>query len=235
MGKQAVDDDANQTGQFLAALLDWPQATFASRLELVDGEITVDRETDHGIETIRLPLPAVVTVDLRLNEPRYASMAGIMKARKKPLEVLAADDLGVAIEPRVEVIRYRSAETRNRGERLNSVDELIERLTRPAPLCTIASKTAAFIGESMKVLVVAEHDGNALRAASLSCFTFARQVADATGGDVTWLVLGDHLDQVADQAAKLAPVLVLESPHLAQPLADSYRPGDCGCRATGAV
>ena len=128
MGKQAVDDDANQTGQFLAALLDWPQATFASRLELLAGEIRVDRETDHGIETLVLPLPALVTTDLRLNEPRYASMAGIMKARKKPLETIAAEDLGVSLEPRVEVIRYHSAETQRRGERLRTVDELVERL-----------------------------------------------------------------------------------------------------------
>ena len=99
MGKQAVDD-ANQTGQFLAALLDWPQATLASRLELLGDKIRVDRETDYGIETLRLPLPAVVTTDLRLNEPRYASMAGIMKARKKPLDVINASDLGVPIEPR---------------------------------------------------------------------------------------------------------------------------------------
>jgi electron transfer flavoprotein beta subunit len=135
MGKQAVDDDANQTGQFLAALLDWPQATFASRVELIEGAVSVDRETDHGIETIRLLLPAVVTTDLRLNEPRYASIAGIMKARKKPLEVLTDRDLGIGIEPRVEVIRYRSAETRRRCERVSSVDELIERLSRPgAPL-----------------------------------------------------------------------------------------------------
>ena len=129
MGKQAVDDDANQTGQFLAALLDWPQATFASRLELNGGEIRVERETDHGIETVRLPLPAVVTVDLRLNEPRYASMAGIMKARKKPLDVISDQVLGVAVEPRVEVTRYRSADTQRRCERVNSVDELLERLT----------------------------------------------------------------------------------------------------------
>jgi electron transfer flavoprotein beta subunit len=135
MGKQAVDDDANQTGQFLAALLDWPQATFASRVELADGALCVERETDHGIETIRLPLPAVVTADLRLNEPRYASMAGIMKARKKPLDALTQGDLGIAIEPRVEVIRYRSAETRRRGERVTTIDELLERLERPgAPL-----------------------------------------------------------------------------------------------------
>ena len=100
MGKQAVDDDANQTGQFLAALLDWPQATFASRLELLAGEIRVDRETDHGIESMRLPLPAVVTTDLRLNEPRYASLAGIMKAKKKPLDLLSDEELGVPFEPR---------------------------------------------------------------------------------------------------------------------------------------
>jgi electron transfer flavoprotein beta subunit len=131
MGKQAVDDDANQTGQFLAALLDWPQATFASRVELTDGTLCVDRETDYGIETIRLPLPAVVTVDLRLNEPRYASMAGIMKARKKPLEVISHRDLEVAIEPRVEVLRYHSAEARRRCERVSSVDELLERLSAP--------------------------------------------------------------------------------------------------------
>jgi electron transfer flavoprotein beta subunit len=128
MGKQAVDDDSNQTGQFLAALLDWPQATFASRIELLAGEIRVDRETDHGIETLRLPLPAVVTTDLRLNEPRYASMAGIMKAKKKPLDVIPAEELGVSLEPRVEVLRYHSSETVRRGERLRSVDELVERL-----------------------------------------------------------------------------------------------------------
>jgi electron transfer flavoprotein beta subunit len=128
MGKQAVDDDANQTGQFLAALLDWPQATFASRLELLGAEIRVDRETDHGIETLRLTLPVVVTTDLRLNEPRYASLAGIMKARKKPLDVIAAAELGVPLEPRVQIIRYHSAETQRRCERLHSVDELVERL-----------------------------------------------------------------------------------------------------------
>jgi electron transfer flavoprotein beta subunit len=129
MGKQAVDDDANQTGQFLAALLDWPQATFASRLELLNGEIRVDRETDHGIETIRLSLPAVVTTDLRLNEPRYASLAGIMKAKKKPIDVIPAEELGVPMEPRLETLRYHSSETKRRCERVASVDELMERLS----------------------------------------------------------------------------------------------------------
>lgn len=128
MGKQAVDDDANQTGQFLAAFLDWPQATFASRLELLGSEIRVDRETDHGIETIRLPLPAVVTTDLRLNEPRYASLAGIMKAKKKTLDVVHDEDLGVPFEPRVEVLHYRSTDTKRRCERVETVDELIDRI-----------------------------------------------------------------------------------------------------------
>jgi electron transfer flavoprotein beta subunit len=128
MGKQAVDDDANQTGQFLAALLGWPQATFISRLEIRGERIVVDRETDHGIERLGMPLPAVVTTDLRLNEPRYASLAGIMRAKKKPLEVVTDVELGVAIQPRVEVLRYHSAERQRRCERLSSLDQLIERL-----------------------------------------------------------------------------------------------------------
>jgi electron transfer flavoprotein beta subunit len=128
MGKQAVDDDANQTGQFLASLLDWPQATFVSRLEVFSDAIRVDRETDHGIETLLLPLPAVVTTDLRLNEPRYASMAGIMKARKKPLDTIDASELDVRLEPRVELVRYQSADTRRRCERVDSVADLLDRL-----------------------------------------------------------------------------------------------------------
>jgi electron transfer flavoprotein beta subunit len=132
MGKQAVDDDANQTGQFLAALLDWPQATFASRLEFVGSRVRVERETDFGIETIEMPLPAVVTADLRLNEPRYASLAGIMKAKKKPLDVVTDEELGVSIEPRVDVIRYRSADSQRRCLRVSSIDELIDRLVNEA-------------------------------------------------------------------------------------------------------
>ena len=130
MGKQAVDDDANQTGQFLAALLDWPQATFASRIEFQGSQVQVNRETDHGIETVELPLPAVVTVDLRLNEPRYASMAGIMKAKKKPLDVISANDLGVSLEPRVEVLRYQSADTARKCQRVGTVEELAQQLLK---------------------------------------------------------------------------------------------------------
>ena len=135
MGKQAVDDDANQAGQFLAALLDWPQATFASKVELMGREIRVERETDFGLEMLRLPLPAVVTTDLRLNEPRYASIAGIMKARKKPIDMISVADLNVAVEPRVETLRYHSSEKRRACERVKSVGELVERLQESLKEC----------------------------------------------------------------------------------------------------
>jgi electron transfer flavoprotein beta subunit len=135
MGKQAVDDDANQTGQFLAALLDWPQATFASRIELVgDGpdSARVERETDTGLETVRVRLPAVITTDLRLNEPRYASLPSIMKARKKPIERISCEDLGVALERRVAVSRLERAVSQRACVRVKDVDELVCRLRREA-------------------------------------------------------------------------------------------------------
>jgi electron transfer flavoprotein beta subunit len=136
MGKQAVDDDANQAGQFLAALLGWPQATFASRIELDTGEppvrARVARETDAGLETIRVALPAVITTDLRLNEPRYASLPAIMKARKKPIEALALEQLGVMLEPRVEVLRLEQASAERTCVRLKTVDELVRRLREEA-------------------------------------------------------------------------------------------------------
>jgi electron transfer flavoprotein beta subunit len=130
MGKQAADDDACQVGPFLAARLDWPQATFASRIQLVGTDVIVDREIDNGVETIRIPLPVVITVGLRLNEPRYASLAGIMKARKTPLELLNTAELGIVVERRIEIIRYQTAENRKRRERLQTVEELVERLTQ---------------------------------------------------------------------------------------------------------
>ncbi len=131
MGKQATDDDANQTGQFLAALLDWPQATFAVRLALADSQIIVDRETDYGIEIVRMPLPAVVTVDLRLNEPRYASLAGIKRAKNATIEMLTSEALGVTIEPRARVLQFRPCPSRGRGVRINSVEELVEYFFQP--------------------------------------------------------------------------------------------------------
>jgi len=128
LGKQGVDDDHGQTGQMLAALLDWPQATFASKIEFLDSGLRVTRETDTGLEIVRVPLPAVVTADLRLNEPRYASMTSIMKARKKTIERITAADLGVAIEPRVELLGLEAVPSRRKAVRVGSLDELLAKL-----------------------------------------------------------------------------------------------------------
>ena len=129
LGKQGVDDDHGQTGQMLAALLDWPQATFASKIEFLDKRLRVTRETDAGLEIVRVNLPAVVTADLRLNEPRYASMTSIMKARKKTVERITATELGVAIEPRVELLGLESVPSRRKTVRVGSLDELLVKLS----------------------------------------------------------------------------------------------------------
>ena len=128
MGKQAVDDDSNQAGQFLAALLDWPQGTFASTVECSDESLRVSRETDAGIEHVRVRLPAVVTADLRLNEPRYASLPNIMKAKKKPIDRIGVAELGIELEPRIEVLRLESPSSERNCVRVEDVDELIARL-----------------------------------------------------------------------------------------------------------
>jgi electron transfer flavoprotein beta subunit len=130
MGKQAIDDDCNQTGQMLSALLKWPQATFASKIEFGDGTIDVLREVDGGLQTLTLKLPAVVTTDLRLNEPRYASLPNIMKAKKKPLEKLSPELLGVNISPRLKVIRTLAPPARKTGVRVKSVAELVDALSK---------------------------------------------------------------------------------------------------------
>lgn len=128
MGKQGVDDDHGQTGQMLAALLDWPQATFASKIEFLDSRLRVTRETDAGLEIVRVSLPAVVTADLRLNEPRYASMTSIMKARKKSIEHLTLAELGVTIEPRLELLGLEVVPSRRKAIRVGSLDELLAKL-----------------------------------------------------------------------------------------------------------
>ncbi len=128
MGKQAVDDDSNQTGQMLAALLGWAQATFASRIEIADGEAEVAREVDEGIEVIRVKLPAVITTDLRLNEPRYASLPNIMKAKRKPVDRLTPEELGVDPSPRLTYTRFEEPPRREAGIRVESVDELVAKL-----------------------------------------------------------------------------------------------------------
>lgn len=128
MGKQAVDDDSNQVGQFLAVQLGWPQATFVSKLEFSDGKLVVDRETDAGIERASVPLPAVVTTDLRLNEPRYVSLPGIIKARKKPMETLSVDELDIALQPRIEVLKMEIPSSARELTLVEDVDELLKHL-----------------------------------------------------------------------------------------------------------
>jgi len=134
LGKQAVDDDSNCTGQMLAELLGWPQATFASEVVLADDQKSakVTREVDGGLETIEVPLPAVVTADLRLNEPRYASLPGIMKARKKELKQIPIADLGVDVEPRLKLTKLEAPSTRQAGRKVESVEELVKVLHEEA-------------------------------------------------------------------------------------------------------
>ena len=132
LGKQAIDDDCNQTGQMLAALLGWPQATFASKVKLSDGKAEVTREVDGGLETISIKLPAVVTTDLRLNEPRYVTLPNIMKAKKKPLEVLKPDALGVDVAPRLKTLRVEEPAKRKAGAKVPDAKALVAKLRNEA-------------------------------------------------------------------------------------------------------
>jgi len=132
MGKQAIDDDCNQTGQMLSALLNWPQATFASKIDVKDNKLEVTREIDEGLETIEINVPAIVTCDLRLNEPRYASLPNIMKAKKKPIEEIAASDLGVDVSPRLEQLKVEEPPKRKAGIKVANVAELVQKLKNEA-------------------------------------------------------------------------------------------------------
>ncbi|KAG0004466.1 hypothetical protein BGZ80_003159 [Entomortierella chlamydospora] len=132
LGKQAIDDDSNQTGQMLAGLLNWPQATFASKVELAEKAMTVTREIDGGVETIKTPLPAILTTDLRLNVPRYASLPNIMKAKKKPLAKLTVAELGVDVKPRLETLKVAEPPKRQGGKLVESVDDLVDKLKNEA-------------------------------------------------------------------------------------------------------
>ena len=132
LGKQAIDDDCNQTGQMLAAMLNWPQGTFTSKINLKDKTMEIVREIDEGLETIEINLPAVVTCDLRLNEPRYASLPNIMKAKKKPMEQMAAKDLGVDITNRIQQIKVEEPPKRKGGIKVSSVAELVSKLKNEA-------------------------------------------------------------------------------------------------------
>lgn len=132
LGKQAIDDDSNQTGQMLSALLGWAQATFASKIELAPDEASVTREVDGGLQTVKVKLPAVVTTDLRLNEPRYASLPNIMKARKKPIDEKTPADYGVDISPRLKVLKTAEPPGRKGGVKVGSVAELVDKLKNEA-------------------------------------------------------------------------------------------------------
>ncbi len=132
LGKQAIDDDCNQTGQMLAALLDWPQGTFASKIEPADGKVSVTREIDGGLETLSVDMPAVLTTDLRLNEPRYPSLPNIMKAKKKPLDKKTPEDFGVDVSPRLEVVKTAEPPVREAGVMVDSVKELVDKLKNEA-------------------------------------------------------------------------------------------------------
>ena len=132
MGKQAIDDDSNQTGQMLSAKLNWPQGTFASKIEIESNIVTITREIDEGLETIKMPLPVVATWDLRLNEPRYASLPNIMKAKKKKIDIFSSDELGIDIEPRLKQIKVIEPPKRSKGVMVSDVAELVQKLKNEA-------------------------------------------------------------------------------------------------------
>jgi electron transfer flavoprotein beta subunit len=132
LGKQAIDDDANQTGQMLAALADLPQATFASKVEVADGKATITREVDGGLETLSMSLPAVITTDLRLNEPRYVTLPNIMKAKKKQLDVVKPEDLGVDVKPRLKTLKVTEPPKRSAGVKVPDVATLVAKLKTEA-------------------------------------------------------------------------------------------------------
>ncbi|MGH7053468.1 MAG: electron transfer flavoprotein subunit beta/FixA family protein [Stellaceae bacterium] len=132
LGKQAIDDDSNQTGQMLAALLGWPQATFASKVAVADGHAEVTREVDGGLETVRITLPAIITTDLRLNEPRYASLPNIMRAKKKPIATMTPEALGVDAAPRLVTLKVEEPQKREAGVKVGSVAELVDKLKNEA-------------------------------------------------------------------------------------------------------
>ena len=132
MGKQAIDDDSNQTGQMTSALLDWPQATFASKIEIEDQNAIVTREIDEGLERIKVSIPFVASCDLRLNEPRYASLPNIMKAKKKPIDTKEVSSLGINTEPRIEQIKVEEPPVRQKGIMVSDVAELVQKLKHEA-------------------------------------------------------------------------------------------------------
>ena len=207
-GKQAIDNDMNATGQMLAALLGWSQATFASKLELDGDHALVTREVDGGLQTIRVSMPTVVSVDLRLNEPRYASLPNIMKAKKKPLVEKTAADYGVETTPRLRVIKTAEPPAREAaGVIVGSVDELVSKLRNEAG------------GNLMAVLLLAEITGGKLGTDA----TAKAASAAAKLGEITVLCAGAQASEAAEEASKIAgvvKVLCAEHPALGHRLAE---------------
>jgi electron transfer flavoprotein alpha subunit len=209
LGKQAIDDDANQVGQMLAALLDWPQAVFASKVEIGDGSARVTREIDGGLETVEVKLPAIVTTDLRLNTPRYATLPNIMKAKKKPLDTLKPADLGVDVAPRLKTLKVAEPGKRKAGV-------MVKGRERAGGQAEERSQ-----GDPMSALVIAEHDNSMLKGGTANAVTAAAKM----GGDVHVLVAGANADGAAQAASKLAgvsKVLHVKAAHYDGGLAENY-------------
>ena len=207
LGKQAIDDNSNQTGQMLAALLGWSQATFASKLEVDGSDFKVTREVDGGLQTVKLKGPAIVTTDLRLNEPRYASLPNIMKAKKKPIADKVASDYGVDLTPRLEILEdLRTAGPQGRRQGQGRRRAGVEAEDRSG-------------GSLMTTLLMAEHDNASIKDATNKALT----AAAALGGDVHVLVAGENAKAAADAAAKLSgvkKVLLADGPAYAHDLAE---------------
>ena len=208
LGKQAIDDDANQTGQMLAALADLPQATFANKVELSADKVSVTREVDGGLETLQLSLPAVITTDLRLNEPRYVTLPNIMKAKKKQLDTVKPEDLGVDVAPRLKTLKVTEPAKRGAGIKVADVAALVEKLKNEAKVI------------EMSVLVIAEHNYASIKGATLNTVT----AAVACGGDVHVLVAGHNAGAAAAAAAQIAgvaKVIHADAPGLEHGLAEN--------------
>ena len=211
LGKQAIDSDNNQTGQMLAALTGYAQGTFASKVEVAGDKVNVTREIDGGLQTVALNLPAIVTTDLRLNEPRYASLPNIMKAKKKPLDVVTPDALGVSTASTVKTLKVEAPAARSAGIKVKSVAELVEKLEERGE------------GNLMAILVIAEHNNAALAAATLNTVAAAK----AIGGDIHVLVAGQNVAAVAEAAAKVegvSKVLVADNAAYAHQLPENVAP-----------
>src|SRR5690606_7200060 len=194
LGKQTIDSDNNQTGQMLGALTGMAQGTFASEVAIDGEKVNVTREIDGGLRTVALKLPAIVTTDLRLNEPRYASLPNIMKAKRKPLDVTTPADLGVEVKSTLSLVQVTPPAQRKAGIKVASIEQLVDKLKNEAKVLEEVCY--------MSILVIAEHDNATLKAASLNVVAAAAKI----GGDIDVLVAGSNCGAAADAAAKIAGV-----------------------------